>query len=223
MRFACVLKKLVCYVRNQSHLTCTLDCYCKFTLVSSANACHTTRQNFSAFCQELTKFSNIFVVDCFGLFYTKSANLATSRSSDRSFCNFFVFHCCSPCLLERHVVIRNFLQRIDCLISGRTSLCCLTLCCTGSATQKFYLFCTNFECLALYTVTFVATCLDATANGNLATFCKVFHTVLCQSVPRYNVDEVGSGIFPTSEPVHSDGETAVGVATVQCGCSWVLC
>lgn len=86
-----LVSQLVCNVGNQSHLTCAFDSNGKFSLVTSANACHTTGQNFSAFGEILAKFSNVFVVDCFNFFHAEIANLAACGFSDGLF-NFFVFH-----------------------------------------------------------------------------------------------------------------------------------
>ena len=66
-------------------MTCAFDSNGKFSLVASANSRDTTRQNFAAFREILFEFRNVFVVDCFNLFYAKVANLAACRLSDRLF------------------------------------------------------------------------------------------------------------------------------------------
>jgi hypothetical protein len=88
--------QLVRNVRNESHLTSTLDCYRKFSLVTGANTCHTAGQNFAAFRKILLELSNVLVIDVFGLFYAEVANLSASGLSHRLF-EFFIFHCYSPC------------------------------------------------------------------------------------------------------------------------------
>ena len=70
--------RLVGNVRKKSHLTRSLDCYGKLTLMKRAVAGNTSGENLCSLGDELSKLCNILVINAGNLILAEDANLLSS-------------------------------------------------------------------------------------------------------------------------------------------------
>ena len=79
--FSIVLKQLyvlVGYVGQKCHLTCSLNCNGKLSLVKSAGAGNTSGENLSSLGNKLSELSYVLVINAVYLVLTEDANLLSS-------------------------------------------------------------------------------------------------------------------------------------------------
>jgi len=92
-------------VGEQSHNSCALDSDCEFSLVLCACACSSSGRDLASLCDELAKFSCIFVIDNSVLFSTECAYFFSGPLIHaRSLC-VSVFHCNFSLNLERELFL----------------------------------------------------------------------------------------------------------------------
>ena len=70
--------KLVGHVGKKSHLTSSLDCYGKLSLVKSAGAGYASGEKLSSLRDELSELSYVLVVDSVYLILAEDANFLSS-------------------------------------------------------------------------------------------------------------------------------------------------
>ena len=70
--------RLVGHVGKKSHLSCSLDCYGKLSLVKSAGTGYASGENLCSLGNKLSELCNILVVDSVYLILTEDANLLSS-------------------------------------------------------------------------------------------------------------------------------------------------
>lgn len=71
-------------VRQECDSTCAFDSNSQFTLMFSANAGNTARQDFTAFCCETAKLCSIFVIDQFSMINAEAAYFSSLGFLERS-------------------------------------------------------------------------------------------------------------------------------------------
>ena len=70
--------KLVGYVGEKCHLSCSLDSYVELSLMKSASTGYTSGEDLSSLGNELSEFSGILVIDVRYLILTEDTNLLSS-------------------------------------------------------------------------------------------------------------------------------------------------
>ena len=70
--------KLVGYVGEKCHLSCSLDSYVELSLVKSASAGYTSGEDLSSLGDELSELSYVLVINAVNLVLTEDANLLSS-------------------------------------------------------------------------------------------------------------------------------------------------
>ena len=70
--------KLVGHVGKKSHLTSSLDCYGKLSLVKSAGSGYASGENLSSLRDKLSELSYVLVVDSVYFILAEDANLLSS-------------------------------------------------------------------------------------------------------------------------------------------------
>ena len=70
--------KLVGHVGKKSHLTSSLDCYGKLSLVKSAGSGYASGEDLSSLRDELSEFCYVLVVDSVYLILAEDTNLLSS-------------------------------------------------------------------------------------------------------------------------------------------------
>ena len=85
-------------IRNKSYLSCSLDSYCKLSLMISAAARNTSGQYLRALCHALLQLSYILVIYELGSVSAELAYLfpAALYRACRSFVDFLLFSHCDP-------------------------------------------------------------------------------------------------------------------------------
>ena len=72
------ISKLVRYVGEKCHLSCSLDSYVELSLVKSASAGYTSGEDLSSLRNELSKLSYVLVINTVNLVLAEDANLLSS-------------------------------------------------------------------------------------------------------------------------------------------------
>ena len=70
--------KLVGHVGKKSHLTCSLNCYGKLSLVKSAGTGYASGENLCSLGNKLSELCNILVIDFVYLVLAEDANFLSS-------------------------------------------------------------------------------------------------------------------------------------------------
>ena len=70
--------KLVRYVGEKCHLSCSLDSYVELSLVKSASSGYTSGEDLSSLRNELSKLSYVLVIDTVNLILAEDTNLLSS-------------------------------------------------------------------------------------------------------------------------------------------------
>ena len=70
--------KLVGHVGKKSHLTSSLDCYGKLSLVKSAGSGYASGEDLSSLGDKLSELSYVLVINSVNLILTEDANLLSS-------------------------------------------------------------------------------------------------------------------------------------------------
>ena len=92
------LKKLILvgHVGKKSHLSCSLDCYGKLSLVKSTGTGYASGKDLSSFRDELSELSYVLVINSLNLVLAEDANLLSSVHRTEGALSFVSIHLNSP-------------------------------------------------------------------------------------------------------------------------------
>ena len=117
-------------------MSCSLDCYCKSSLMFCTVSCDSSRKNFSSFRNIFLLFCYILVIDLVIFFSTEYADFFSSASRTSSLksafrsASLFVSHDDSPFLIERQLLIntiRDIHKSVSCRSARRRTRCRLLI------------------------------------------------------------------------------------------------
>ena len=87
MATASFYSQLVLNVRHQCNVSCSLDCYCKSSLMLCTVSCDSSRKDFSSLGNILLKLCYVLVIDLVILFTTEYADFFSSAGRSSSLDN----------------------------------------------------------------------------------------------------------------------------------------
>lgn len=210
------LWRLVCFVREQSHNSCSLNSNSKRSLMFCANTAHTTGKDFALLGDEATELCNVLVVYVVNVIYAERAHFLFGHSLGSAGC--FNFFCHFQILLKLEwKILVDGLEIVEIDVIGTVFI--------ASGGEELHLVRSDFGDVATRTVLrVIASCLNAAADSRFAAFFEVACAVVRLSSPNYDREKIcfSLAVFRVGTG-HSKCKSAK-FDTAVCGCEfWILC